>query len=72
MRQTTTLYRYLTGADDAAFCRQVTEALRNGWILYGPPALTYDGKTERVVCGQAVTKDIDAAAYDPARELSSY
>ena len=24
------LYRYLTGPDDASFCRRVTEALQNG------------------------------------------
>ena len=32
------LYRYLTGPDDASFCRRVTEALQNGWELYGPPS----------------------------------
>ena len=31
------LYRYLTGPDDASFCRRVTEALQNGWELYGNP-----------------------------------
>lgn len=29
------VYRFLTGADNAAFCRRVTEALNNGWELYG-------------------------------------
>ena len=33
------LYRYLTGPDDASFCRRVTEALQNGWELYGNPTL---------------------------------
>ena len=30
-------YRYLTGKDDAAFCHRVTQALNNGWQLYGQP-----------------------------------
>jgi hypothetical protein len=68
----TTVYRYLTGPDDAAFCRRITEALRNGWILYGHPTLTYDPRQERVICGQAITKEVDAESYDPTRELSSY
>ena len=38
------LYRYLTGPDDASFCRRVTEALQNGWELYGNPTLTFDGE----------------------------
>jgi hypothetical protein len=68
----TTIYRYLTGPDDAAFCRRITSALQEGWILYGPPSLAYDGKRERVICGQAITKEVDAASYDPARDLSDY
>jgi len=43
------LYRYLTGPDDASFCRRVTEALQNGWELYGNPTLTFDG--EHIICG---------------------
>jgi hypothetical protein len=72
MAARTTVYRYLTGPDDAAFCRRVTEALGKGWLLYGHPTLTYDAKRERVVCGQAVTKEVDADSYDPAKDLSSY
>jgi len=30
-----TVYRYLTGADDVAFCHRVTQALSMGWSLYG-------------------------------------
>ena len=37
-----TVYRYLTGPDDAEFCKRVTEALSNGWSLYGSPTLTFD------------------------------
>lgn len=45
-------YRLLTGPDDAAFCRRVSDALAEGYQLYGSPALTYDG--ERVIAAQAV------------------
>jgi len=33
----TSIYRYLTGPDDASFCHRVTEALSRGWLLYGRP-----------------------------------
>jgi hypothetical protein len=45
-------YRLLTGPDDATFCRRVSDALDEGYQLYGSPALTYDG--EKVVAAQAV------------------
>ena len=46
------VYRLLTGPDDAAFCRRVSEALALGYRLYGSPAATFDGT--RVVVAQAV------------------
>jgi hypothetical protein len=52
-------YRLLTGRDDAEFCRRVSEALRQGYQLYGSPALTHNG--EHVVAGQAVLWPDDAA-----------
>jgi hypothetical protein len=52
------LYRLLTGGDDAAFCKRVSEALSKGWHLYGSPVLTFDAATGRIVCGQAVVKDV--------------
>ena len=55
------LYRYLTGPDDASFCRRVTEALQNGW--------EFDG--EHIICGQAVIKESDGG-YDPEKPLSEY
>lgn len=58
-----TAYRYLTGPDDAAFCHRVTEALSRGWTLYGSPALTYDLEKKRVICGQALTKEVEDAEY---------
>jgi hypothetical protein len=45
-------YRVLTGADDAAFCRRVSEAIALGYRLHGGPALTFDG--ERVIVAQAL------------------
>ena len=33
------LYRYLTGPDDAAFCQRVSEALAQGYVLWGGPAI---------------------------------
>lgn len=46
------IYRLLTGSDDAAFCRRVSEALALGYVLYGSPAATFDG--QRVIVAQAV------------------
>ena len=46
-------YRYLTGPDDAAFCQRVSDALRDGWVLYGETQLQVDAQGNRH-CGQAV------------------
>jgi hypothetical protein len=64
------LYRYLTGPDDAAFCHRITQALNNGWQLYGSPTLTFDAKQGRVICGQAITKDVPGKTYGPGTDLS--
>jgi hypothetical protein len=45
-------YRLLTGPDDEAFCRRVSEALDLGYELYGDPAISLDGG--RAVVAQAV------------------
>lgn len=37
-------YRLLTGPDDEAFCRRVSEAPVMGFELYGSPAATNNGK----------------------------
>jgi hypothetical protein len=66
------LYRYLTGPDDAAFCHRVTAALNRGWLLYGPATLTYDAEQKRVICGQAITKDVPDREYDPSLDLASF
>lgn len=66
----TTVYRFLTGKDDAAFCHRVTEALGSGWSLYGPPSLTFDAVKGHVVCGQAIVKDVEGLVYEPTLDLS--
>ena len=45
-------YRLLTGFDDAAFCRRVSDALALGYELYGSPAATFDG--QNVIVAQAL------------------
>ncbi len=45
-------YRLLTGPDDAVFCRRVSEALAMGYVLYGSPAATFNGR--QVIVAQAV------------------
>lgn len=45
-------YRLLTGKDDAAFCRRVSEALNLGYELYGSPTMAFNG--EDVVVAQAI------------------
>lgn len=45
-------YRLLTGPDDAAFCRRVSEALALGYRLYGSPAATFNG--QHVIVAQAI------------------
>ena len=69
-RKSLTVYRYLTGPDDASFCHRVTQALSMGWQLYGSPTLTFDSAKGRVICGQALTKDVDDAEYSPDMKLS--
>ena len=45
-------YRILTGPDDAAFCQRVSAALEMGYLLYGSPAATFNGKN--VIVAQAI------------------
>ena len=64
------VYRFITGPDDATFCHRVTEALNKGWSLYGSPSLTFDPEKKRVICGQAIVKEVDGATYSPEMKLS--
>ena len=69
MTKRITVYRYLTGPDDSACCHKVSAALSKGWLLYGSPTLTFDPVAGRVICGQAVTKDVEDIAYNPELKL---
>ena len=64
------VYRFITGPDDSTFCHRVTEALNKGWSLYGSPSLTFDPEKKRVICGQAVVKEVDGRTYSPDMKLS--
>ncbi|MGH8183320.1 MAG: DUF1737 domain-containing protein [Rhodanobacteraceae bacterium] len=46
------VYRVLTGPDDATFCHRVSEALALGYVLYGSPAVAFNG--ERVIVAQGL------------------
>ncbi len=45
-------YRLLTGIDDSAFCQKVSDALKDGYELYGSPSVTFNGKN--VIAAQAI------------------
>ncbi len=64
------LYRILTGPDDASFCHRISEAINRGWQLYGSPSLTYDPEQKRVICAQAIIKEVDGARYTPDLDLN--
>jgi hypothetical protein len=48
-------YRLLTGPDDRSFCERISQALAEGYRLYGSPSITFDGR--RVIAAQAVVLD---------------
>jgi len=62
------IYRFLTEDDTSAFCHKVSDALSNGWELYGNPQYAYDEANGTMRCGQAVTKEIEGA-YSPDMKL---
>ncbi len=64
------VYRILTGPDDARFCHRVTEAINRGWSLYGSPSLIWDPEEKRVICGQAIVKEVDGKHYSPEMKLA--
>jgi hypothetical protein len=45
-------YRFLTGTDDRQFCERVSDALADGYVLFGSPAIPVEDG--RVVTAQAV------------------
>lgn len=64
------IYRLLTEDDTSKFCHKVTEALSKGWELYGNPTYAFDASNGVMRCGQAVTKEVDAA-YSPDMKLGA-
>ena len=48
------VYRLLTGKDDREFCDRVSDALKQGWRLFGSPAMTFDHVSGTIKVGQAV------------------
>ena len=65
------LYRLLTGGDDAAFCKKISEAMNKGWELYGSPTMSFDTTTKKVICGQAVVKDA-AGIWTDAMKVETF
>lgn len=45
-------YCLITGKDDSAFCKRISELLDVGYILHGSPSISYNG-TE-IIAAQAV------------------
>ncbi|MEV6275770.1 DUF1737 domain-containing protein [Nocardia goodfellowii] len=45
-------YRLITGVDDAAFCKRISDLLDEGYRLHGPPAVTFNGTD--VIAAQAL------------------
>jgi hypothetical protein len=55
------IYRLLTGKDDRAFCERVSEAIAQGWRLYGSPTLAWDIEANCMKAAQAVVwRGVDA------------
>jgi hypothetical protein len=54
------IYRLLTGKDDRAFCERVSDALEQGWQLYGSPSIAWDEEGGYMKTAQAVVwRDAD-------------
>ena len=61
-------YRFLTGPDDAGFCQRVSDAMADGYVLYGDPVMVMT--SEGVRCGQAVVLP-DTIALDQLSSATS-
>ena len=46
------LYRFLSGVDNAEFCQRVSDALADGYVLYGNPVVVMNNEVR--IVGQAV------------------
>ncbi|NKB54335.1 MAG: DUF1737 domain-containing protein [Rhizobiaceae bacterium] len=66
------LYRIITGPDDNAFCHRISNALSKGWQLHGSGSLTFDSSQNRVICGQAIVKEVPGQDYHDDLTLSDF
>ncbi|POH61002.1 DUF1737 domain-containing protein [Arthrobacter glacialis] len=57
-------YRLITGPDDKSFCERISEALAEGYVLHGGPAVTFNGTS--VICAQALILPQAIAVSDAA------
>ena len=55
-------YRFISGPDDAAFCQRVSDALAEGYVLYGSPVMVVDNGVR--IVGQAVVLSLSKTAKD--------
>ncbi|MBL6595704.1 MAG: DUF1737 domain-containing protein [Candidatus Puniceispirillum sp.] len=62
-------YRFLSGVDDAAFCQRVSNALAEGYVLYGNPVMVMDNGSR--IVGQAVILPDLAKIQDVANRNKS-
>jgi len=58
-------YRFLSGPDDAAFCQRVSDALAEGYVLYGSPVMVVDNGV-RIVGQAIVLPSSDTVKDDPS------
>lgn len=63
-------YRLLTGPDTSAFCERVSDALADGYVLYGSPTITFDGTTT-YVAQAVVLPDVLEAAGSALRDANT-
>ena len=64
-------YRFITNDDTSEFCHRVTEAISNGWTLYGEPKMIFDIKRGVMRSAQAVIKNSPKKKYSKKMKLSS-
>jgi hypothetical protein len=62
----------ITGPDDSIFCHRISKALSNGWSLSGNPTLAFDTQKGRVICGQAIVKEVPGQNYSDDITLSDF
>ncbi len=48
-------YSLITGKDDSNFCKRISGLIKDGYRLYGSPAVTFNG--QEVIAAQAVVRD---------------